>query len=421
MDDEQSEISNVAIISYHSPPNLGSLGADIGSGNIGGMSSDLAQLAIGLDSLGISVTIFTSNQVRTDETLEEKVGRNIYLVQIPTGEPTYDNNELKLITRRDKFTVDVLPYCAQHTKPQIIYGNYRLSWLAAKALGEKYGVPIVYKFHTLETTKTNLILSNGLDLERIAEEEEIARLVDGIIVSTPACIEDLKSMGISNDKIYEVPPGFNPEIFYPRDKSEAKRALGLPLDEYVILSVGRPDPIKNYNILIQALKLVKDGSKLYIVGGNSDDKERVRLVNLSKRLGIEDNVVFKDKINQQHLASWYNAADVLVMPSQYETFGMVALEAMACGTPVIASNVGGLHHLVVNEETGYLVVPNDPQTLAEHLKYIFENDGMRRDMGTRALEHSQKYSLETTTPTMLDAYQKVRELYLSQKVIVRNS
>ncbi len=422
----QSKIERVTIISYHSPPVLGSLGGDIGNQIVGGMSVDIANIARTLDAWGVNVTIFTSNQIPTDKTLEEIVGKNIHLVQIPTGAPTYDKEELK--GRRELFAKRVLDYYAQNDRlPDIAYSNYWQSYMAAEALREKWGVPIAVKFHTTETMKEQWIPNWRTDFKRMGEEIKIAQSADGIIISTPACREDL-TYRLTDKGIYEVPPGVDSEIFYPRDRSEARTSLGLPLDEHVILSVGRPDPIKNYSALIRALKAIQDDpnrSKLYIIGGDEGDEERKKLAKLSEELGIRDRVKFVDKMGQQQLALWYNAADVVVVPSEYETFGMVALEAMASGIPVIASDVGGLHHLVVDGKTGFLIPLNDrhvPDTdmLTIQLRVLKNNDA-RRIMGKSALEHSQKYSLEITTRRMLDAYQKVLDAYrnASAKVLVQ--
>ena len=418
MSNMQIGISNIAIISYHSPPALGGLGADIGSGSTGGMSTYLKQVAGCLDADGINVTIFTTNQVKTDKPLDAIVGENIHLVQIPTGEPTSDKNELK--GRRDIFAEGVLSYYSQNklNNPDLIYSNYWQSFRAAEALKRKNNEAILFQnFHSIEKTKENLIPGYDLDKERIAEEKEITRLADGIIVSTIAGMHDLRHhYGANKNKIHIVPPGVNTGTFYPIGKQEAKTALELPQDEYVILSVGRLDPMKNYGLLIEALGLniMKDtNSRLYIIGGDKGDKERIRLENKTKENSIEDKVNFIDHMNQQDLASWYNAADVLVVPSLHETFGLVALEAMACGTPVIASDVGGLQYLVVDGYTGYLIPPNNHVSLAKKLESILRDKETRENMGANALEHSKNYYCGAMVSKLFDAFNRVQNSKLA--------
>lgn len=418
MNNTQNGISDIAIISYHSPPALGGLGADIGSGSTGGMSTYLKQVAGCLDADGINVAIFTTNQVKTDKPLDDIVGENIHLVQIPTGEPTSDKNELK--GRRDIFAEGVLSYYRQNklNKPDIIYSNYWQSFRAAEALKRKNNEAILLQnFHSIEKTKENLIPGYDLDKERIAEEKRITGFADGIIVSTIAGVHDLRHhYGANENKIHIAPPGVNTGTFYPMDKQEAKTALELPQDGHVILSAGRLDPMKNYSLLIEAfgLEIMKDtNSRAYIIGGNKGDKERIRLENKTEENNIEDKVNFIDHMSQQDLALWYNAADVLVVPSLHETFGLVALEAMACGTPVIASDVGGLQYLVVDGDTGYLIPPNNPVSLAKKLKSILEDKETREDMGAKAWKHSKKYYCETMVSKLFDVFKGIQKSKLA--------
>lgn len=406
----QRKIERVAIISYHSPPFLNGLGLDPRNSTIGGMSADVAQLAIGLDALGIEVTVLTSNQVSARETLEQVVGNNIHLVQIPTdqtGEPTYDKNELRLRARNEYFTGGVLEYYGGRPRPQIIKSDYWLSFRAAEALREKYNVPVVHKFHTEERIKARFP-ENEVDWSRVEEEDRIAKAADGIVVSTPSCLADLVSWGVDREKIYVVPPGFNPEIFYPRDKTLARRELELPEDKHILLAAGRHDSSKNYDLLIRAFQMMNhSNSMLYIIGGTSSDKERQDLERLSLELGIADYVKLVDWVNPESLSIWYSAAAALVVPSKHETFGMVALEAMACGVPVIASNIGGLPYLVMDGVTGLLVKPNDKSALAVQMQGILSTDSSRNDMGIKARSHAQNYQLGLTTSRMLEVYQKV--------------
>ncbi len=223
------------------------------------------------------------------------------------------------------------------------------------------------------------------------------------------------------EKISIIPPGVNVHHFYPIPQDEAKEAIEILPTEQVALFVGRIEPLKGVDTLIRAMSIVKHNCVsfrcphyLVIIGGEPNGEledttaEMARLQELCKDLDLDEMVLFLGKRDQNTLPYYYAAAEVVVMPSHYESFGMVALEAMACGTPVIASRVGGLAHLVQDGETGYFVPAQDPQALSEKLRHIFVNQELRARLGNQAASYAKQFSWEWVTKEMVGVYQGLR-------------
>ncbi|MBG0771321.1 MAG: glycosyltransferase, partial [Anaerolineaceae bacterium] len=246
---------------------------------------------------------------------------------------------------------------------------------------------------------------------------------DRIIAATEAEVLQLEQLyDIGGDKVDIVPPGVDTHHFYPIPQDEAKEAIGISPDDRMALFVGRIEPLKGVDTLIRAMALVKQNCKrfvcphyLVIIGGDPeghperDESEMGRLQLLARSLGLDEIVLFLGRRGQQTLPYYYSAAEVVVMPSHYESFGMVALEAMACGTPVIASRVGGLAHLVKDGETGYFVPAQDPEALAEKLRLLFVEHDLRERMGQQAVDYAQEFRWETITERIAAIYRQVLE------------
>ena len=219
-------------------------------------------------------------------------------------------------------------------------------------------------------------------------------------------------------KITIIPPGVDTSHFYPIPADEARQFIGLAPDARMILFVGRIEPLKGVATLIQAvaclrLKNLKEPVHLAVIGGDPEagsaeiSQEMVRLQNMCDELTIGKMVVFLGKRGQDTLPYYYSAAEVVVMPSHYESFGMVALEAMACGTPVIASQVGGLAFLVQDGVTGYTVPAEDYDALCERLTSILGDESLRQQMGRNAAEYAQNYEWEKITKQIVEVYQEL--------------
>jgi D-inositol-3-phosphate glycosyltransferase len=217
-----------------------------------------------------------------------------------------------------------------------------------------------------------------------------------------------------------IPPGVDVSHFYPIPPDEAKEFIGVPPCDRMLLFVGRIEPLKGIDTLIEAIALIKEqglfkdsGICLTIIGGDPDVSEEMmtsemaRLKELCDRYGLGDLITFLGKHDQDTLPYYYSAAEVVVMPSQYESFGMVALEAMACGTPVLASEVGGLAFLVRDGETGFTIPAGDPDALAARLSAIINNQDMRQCMGEQAANLAQGYDWHIIVEQIMQLYKDV--------------
>jgi D-inositol-3-phosphate glycosyltransferase len=231
----------------------------------------------------------------------------------------------------------------------------------------------------------------------------------------------VKLYGAPESHISVIPPGVDTTLFHPVPRLEAKDFLESPPEDHTLLFVGRIDPIKGIDIWFQAVALlVRDNPELRhtlnvcLIGGDVDedtqpDTEQARLQTLKNELGIGDLVTFLGKRSQQCLPYYYSAADIVVMPSLYESFGMVALEAMACGTPVVASDVGGLSFVVRDGETGFLVPGQDPRALAECLGHLIRHPDLRAVMGKRGIQVAREYAWPRIADQIEDLYYSVQK------------
>jgi len=244
---------------------------------------------------------------------------------------------------------------------------------------------------------------------------------DRIIAATPAEESQLGFLyQLDNRKISIIPPGVDTSRFYPIPKDEARAAIGLQPTDRLLLFVGRIEPLKGVDTLLEAIGQlhtsglqVEAPHNLAIVGGDPNaslqemNAEMLRLQQLTRSLGIDDLVLFLGKRSQDALPYYYSAADAVVMPSHYESFGMVALEAMACGTPVVASQVGGLAFLVKDGLTGYVIPDGDATTLAERLAELLRNPELRNQLGAQAARYAQDFSWQIIAKRILQEYQSL--------------
>jgi D-inositol-3-phosphate glycosyltransferase len=227
-----------------------------------------------------------------------------------------------------------------------------------------------------------------------------------------------------SQKIRTIAPGVDVRQFYPIPRNEARQAIGIPKEDHLLLFVGRIEPLKGIDTLLQAIALLKSESpdsirnlSLSIIGGLQDEEdqseEMKRLRTLREELGLSTLVTFLGAKSQETLQYYYSAAEVVVMPSHYESFGMVALEAMACGTPVIASEVGGLAYLIQDGVTGFHVPTNDPVPLADKIRLFLESDVLRREMSRAAHEWAHQYSWQRIADQMEMLYDEALGLHKS--------
>jgi D-inositol-3-phosphate glycosyltransferase len=277
----------------------------------------------------------------------------------------------------------------------LIHSHYWLSGRVGVILSQRWKVPHVVTFHTLAKTKLRARAGEIEPQWRISAEKIVSQSADAIVVTTAQEQEDLSRLyGIARSKVHVIPAGVDLELFRPVDKKEARQALGLREDK-VILYVGRIEPLKGLDVLVGALPLLEDpeNTRLIVVGGKpGQDAELKRLKSFADELGIGGKVTFTGAVEQDRLPVYYSAADAFVLPSYYESFGLVALEAMACGTPVVVSRVGGLKTFIKNGETGYLIPWHCPEPFAQRLDMLLENPSLREKMGNAARADALKMS-----------------------------
>lgn len=355
---------NIAMISIHSCPL-----AVLGGRDTGGMNVYVRELAAELAKKGHAVDIYTkAHQPQHGPPIN--LGQNVRIIHLDTG---VDEDMPKLaiydyIQRLAGVAENFRKY--NQLEYDLIHSHYWLSGLIGKQLQTLWHVPHAVMFHTLGAVKNRLGIGEYEPDLRIQSEREVISSCDRIIASTAAETEDLvKLYGASPDKITVIPCGVNPDLFQPVDRETARRELGLD-HQKVILFVGRMDPLKGLEQLLEAMTYM-DGERppiLMIVGGDGQSQGQLQaLQRMTKELNIEERVKFIGSVAQSKLPLFYSASDVCAIPSHYESFGMVALESLACGTPIVATNVGGMKNIIRNEEMGCIVGDNSPLNLAREI------------------------------------------------------
>jgi len=305
----------------------------------------------------------------------------------------------------------------------LIHSHYWLSGLAAIDLKHVWGTPIVHMFHTLGLMK-NRVAQTPEELEgeyRIEGEQEVLRGADRIIAATTAEYAQLLWLYQAEmSKVTIIPPGVDVCRFYPIPVDEAREFIGVPPCGRMLLFVGRIEPLKGLDVLIEALgsmqkkEVLKENPFcLVIIGGDPDEStehdniEMTRIKALSEQYGLKDMVTFLGRRSQDSLPYYYSGAEAVVVPSQYESFGMVALEAMACGKPVVASQIGGLAYLVQDGITGYTVPVDDPEALARRLTSLIQDQELRDRMGKQAVMVAQDYAWDKIAAKLIPVYDEL--------------
>jgi D-inositol-3-phosphate glycosyltransferase len=350
----------IAMLSAHSCP-VGDLGAK----DTGGMSVYIREMACELGKQGHIVDIFTRVHDLKDPRIEA-LAEGVRLIHLKAGQETRIH-KMDVYFSLPEFSFNLKNSWRDHRMSyDIIFSHYWLSALVGKYLHEKWQIPYVTMYHTLGALKNNIGIGERESALRIVSEKDTVRDCQRIIVATEKEKRDIiRHYDASTEKIGVVPCGVNMNLFHPVDKEGARQKLGLT-DGKILLFVGRIDPLKGIEQLIKTLPRLKysDNLKLIIVGGDDNSKTELQeLRKLAAALNIEESVHFQGMVGQEKLPYYYNAADVCVVPSYYESFGLVALEALACGTPVIAPDVGDLRNIIRQGETGYITADNSPEKL----------------------------------------------------------
>jgi D-inositol-3-phosphate glycosyltransferase len=398
--------------------------ATLGGKETGGMNVYVRDLSRELGRRGIAVDCFTRSQNPNIPRISTKLGPNGRIIHVPAGpEAPYDKN--RIADHLPEFVQGVLGFVQREgLEYDIIHSHYWLSGLAARALQHAWDVPIVHMFHTLGHMK-NSVASSPEEWEtelRIDSEAEVMAFADHLIAATS--LERAQMIwlyGADAAKIAVVPCGVDLNLFRPIPQDEAKQVLGLPLQRCVILFVGRIEPLKGIDTLLRAIALIapempcwRDELSVIIIGGapgagiEEVNAELARLERLRSELGIKDLVTFQGATDQDTLSYYYSAAEMVVMPSHYESFGMVALEAMSCSTPVVASRVGGLAFSVQDGQTGFLVPDGDAEAMAGRIRLLLKDHDLRHQLGQQAARWAQRFGWPSIANQIVDLYEQAQ-------------
>jgi len=357
----------IAMLSVHSCP-VGNLGAK----DTGGMSVYIRELARELGEQGHSVDVYTRVHDPRDPQIIS-LGQNARLIHLEAGE-IEDIHKLVVYSYLPDFACNLENFRKHNDlRYDLIFSHYWLSGLVGEYLQQRWNVPHITMFHTLSAVKNTIGVGEDEPELRIETERDLTRDCHRIIAPTDRERENLiLHYGALPEKIGVVPCGVNLEQFKPVSKGSARQYLGFGNDK-IILFVGRIDPLKGIDRLIQAIPYLQNiqGLKLVVIGGGEKSQREIeQLQKLACNLNIQDSVTFLGLIKHEQLPYFYSAADVCVVPSYYESFGLVALESLACGTPVVATDVGNLKSVIRQGETGYVITDNAPHCLADKIALL---------------------------------------------------
>jgi len=398
--------------------------AALGGKESGGMNVYVRELSRELGAKGLIVDIYTRSQDATVERVRP-LWPNVRVIHLPAG-PEHPYPKAEVYDHLPQFVAGLRDVMArEHITYDLVHSHYWLSGWVARELALEHGMPTVHMFHTLGRMK-DAVARNEADKEiplRIQVEGELMRDLDRIVAATPLDQAQMVELyGADTHKITVIPLGVDTQMFRPIPRDEARAAVGLdvPGTYRLVLFVGRLDPLKGLDTLLHAMcKLtelepeVSKGLCLAVIGGDADesgaalDEEFDCLDKLKKEVGFEDLVIFLGSRAQDTLAYYYSAAEVCVVPSHYESFGLVALEAMACCTPVIASRVGGLQHTVEDGLTGFLVPAGDPDALADRLRVILTDEELRQRLAVNARQKALSFTWESVGNHILNLYEEL--------------
>ena len=391
----------------------------LGGKKSGGMNVYVRDFSRALGQAGIAVDVYTRSQDDCQPMIKRELGPGGRVIHVAAG-PERPIPVGEISPHLDEFAANVERFAdAEGIVYDLIHSHYWLSGLVAEKLRAAWGpLPLVHMFHTLGHMKNQIAQDDRerAPQDRLDGEAHVVAVADRLIAATPAEESQLiEYYGADPAKIAIIPPGVDLSRFRPIPKEEARRKVGIPGGHTNILFAGRIEPLKGIDTLLRAMSILQERHPaavaeacVAIVGGDpwADDLdvEMARLQALRAELGIHDLVTFLGAKDQDILPYYYAAAEMVVMPSHYESFGMVALEAMAMGTPVIASEVGGLAHLIRHGHNGFHVPSRDPEALASRILHLLEDRDLRRRLGNEARAYAQGYAWSNIVRRMGDVY-----------------
>ena len=389
-----------AFITFHACP----LAAP-GQGKSGGMNVYVRQLAVALGNMGMQIDIFTREHAGVVNRIET-IGPNVRVVHLKAGEPDAHIEELyaqlpSFLDRLNAFREE------EDLKYDVVHSHYWLSAWVGRELSQALNVPHVVTFHTLGLIKMQSRAGEVEQAERLVVEAEAMATSDRIIAFSPHERDAMARLYDANPgKVSMVPCGVDLSVFRPLDQKTARDLLGLN-GEKILLYVGRVEPLKGLGLLVETAAQIdsEDGVRMMVVGADANGgQEMDRVKQLAKDRDLEDQIDFVGQVDHTELPLYYNAADVCVVPSYYESFGLVALESMACGTPVVATRVGGLSTIIQHGRTGYLKPWRCPDAFANSVEMLISSEGLQQSMGEAARRRAEAMGWGNVAAMMWDEY-----------------
>ena len=393
-------VRRIAVFSMHTSPL-----AQPGTGDGGGMNVYVNSLASALARAGVECDVYTRAEPRTQPSVVQ-VEPGFRVLHVEAGPraavPKHDLPDLV-----EPFVDASMRLMLEREPVDVLHGNYWLSGAVAHRLKHALDLPLVATFHTLARVKAEAGVDDDAE-HRTRVEHEVIACADMMLASTDDERAQLASLYEAEvGRVEVVPPGVDHTVFFPGDRGAARQRLGIDAAR-MLLFVGRIQRLKGADLAIRALAALDDPKiALVVVGGPSGrdgHTEQARVHALAEDLGVAGQIHWVSPRRHERLADYYRAADVCLVPSRSESFGLVALEAAACGTPVVAAAVGGLRSLVAHERSGFLVEGRDPDEYAAPVSRLLADEMLANDMGVTASARSKRYSWSMTAGRLRRLY-----------------
>ena len=369
------------------------------------MNVYVRQLASALGELGMKIDIFTREHSDVANRVET-IGSNVRVIHINVGEPDAHLDDLydllpDFLEQLNKFREE------EGLEYDVVHSHYWLSSWVGRELSQELAIPHVVTFHTLSLIKMQSRAGEEEQSERSVIETKVIATADRIIAFSPHERDAMARLYAADaNKITLVPCGVDLEVFRPLNQKAVRSSLGLN-GEKILLYVGRVEPIKGLDLLVETAAQMdsEDGVRMIVVGADvNGDREMDRVRQLAREKDLEDKIDFVGQVDHDDLPLYYNAADVCVVPSYYESFGLVALESMACGTPVVATRVGGLSTIIHHGRTGYLKSWRCPEAFANSVEMIISSNGLQQSMGEAARKRAEGMGWDNAAALMSVEY-----------------
>lgn len=403
----------IALISVHGDPS-----AEIGKEEAGGQNVYVRHVGEALSRQGWKVDMFTRQADAQQSTIVQH-NENCRTIRIAAGPQTFIPRD-ELFEYLPEFIQGFLRFQRQSgVQYRVVHTNYWLSSWVGMQLKKILGVSQVHTYHSLGAVKYQSVSTVPLiATTRLEVEKTLLETAERVVATSPQEQEHMRSLVSLKGEISIIPCGSDVQHFGSVSREQGRQTLGIAPDEKLVLYVGRFDPRKGIETLVRAIgrSQLRDSGKLKLMigggsrPGQSDGRERERISSIVDELGLTDLTLFPGRLSPADLPTYYAAADLCVVPSHYEPFGLVAVEAMACRIPVVASNVGGLQFTVRNEETGLLVPPKDEVAFATAIDRILTHPNWQQQLGLAARKHvEEKFSWDGVATQLGDLYIELME------------